>query len=589
MTDGNGDLNFRWAYAFADAFSRLGAKTACISPGSRCTPLTLAFTHQPGFQCYSHVDERSAAYFALGSAKASGTPSILICTSGTAGANYFPAVIEAYYSHTPMIICTADRPPELHGRGANQTIDQKHLFGNKVIWFKDVGMPQPVTGQESTAASIAVRAFSKALSFPGGPVHLNFPFRKPLEPAETERMDHLVREIPSQEVSTEIRSPMVHPQDVEHIVELIRKYETGSILIGPNTMHKQALNAILTLAEYAGYPVLADGLSQLRCGPYNYPGLCVHASTLLRSPAFIRAIAPDLILRFGRQPTTHIMNNYLDYHDKAIQVLINATGDCDDATGTLDEVIATNPEQFCRQIIEKIQTEDRSLKREKWLKQFHTTEILVVEQLAKLLGGFDTLFEARIYHELVPLLPEGTHLMVSNSMPVRDFDYFAPAVSNAVRLHFNRGASGIDGILSTAFGIAAENETPTVLVTGDLAFYHDQTALLLYRRYHIPLIIILIHNNGGGIFEMLPVSQFEHNYEEFVRTPHGLDFEPIVNAYDGKFHDIRTWDEFSEAVGMSLEEPCLTVIQVQTAPQKSQRFREEIWKSLEKIMESRAL
>ena len=589
MTDGNGDLNFRWAATFADAFSQLGAGTACISPGSRCTPLTLAFTHHPDFRCYSHVDERSAAFFALGRAKASGLPSILICTSGTAGANYFPAVIEAFYSHVPMIICTADRPPELHRRGANQTIDQQHLYGNKVLWFKDVGLPQSINEPDELTASIALEAYTQAMSSPQGPVHLNFPFRKPLEPGDSERLYQLAHKLPKQNVSIEITSPATNVQDAEHISELIRRDKAGVILVGPNTIDRQTLEAILTLAGHAGYPVIADGLSQLRCGAFDYPWLCRYGSTFLRSPEFVKAAAPDLILRFGRQPTTNVLNNYLATQDQAVQILVNSTGDCDDATRTLDEVITADPETFCQQVLRKIQSANISRDREQWLSQFQAVDALVRTELADLSGDFDTSGEVRIFRELLPLLPAGTDLMVSNSMPVRDFDFFAPAVAHAIRLHFNRGASGIDGIVSTAFGIAAGKKSPTVLVTGDLAFYHDQNSLLLYRRYGIPLIIILIHNDGGGIFEMLPISRFERNYDEFIRTPHNLNFEPIVTAYDGKFEPVRTWHDFTGAVNRSLEEPVLSVIQVKTAPQESMRYRNEIWHTIETLIQNQIL
>jgi len=585
MNDRTGDLNFQWAYAFADAFSRLGIKNACISPGSRCTPLTLAFTHHPDIQCFSIIDERSAAFFALGQAKVSGIPSILICTSGTATANYFPAVIEACHSNIPMIICTADRPPELHGRGANQTIDQQNLYGNKVRFFSDVGLPKSLSNSTAQIEESIISAYSASLGIPPGPVHLNFPFRKPLEPDTPEHMDGLISQVPDIDVNHQQPSFSTDTKDVSTLSRLIHRKNRGIIFVGPSVFEPATLESIVQMAEASGYPILADGISQLRFFKSENADVFHYNSIFLRSPDLVQTISPEIIIRFGRQPTATIVNDFLYQYASATQILISESGDNDDATNTLDNIITGNISKLCDLLITDIKEKPWPSSRKDYVHIFRNAEEKVVDVLERKFNEMAEISEAKIFQELVPLLPEQSNLFVSNSMPVRDMDWFSPPAPSGIRMYANRGASGIDGILSSAFGVAANSKNPTVLVTGDLAFYHDQNALLTYTRYHIPLTIVLVNNKGGGIFDMLPASGFVTAYEEFIKTAHSLDFKPIVETYGGLFHKVKEWSEFSHAVKLSIDNSALDVIEVQTDAEKSMRFRQEIWAQAVKEIE----
>jgi len=577
MDRATGDLNFLWAYAFVDGLAELGVTAACLAPGSRCTPLTLALANHPTIHAYSQFDERSCGFFGLGHAKASGRPVVLVCTSGTAAANFFPAVIEAFHSEVPLIVCTADRPPDLHDRGANQTIDQQRLYGNHVRWFQDTGLPQDSLLEEGYIVSLAERAYGSATGRPVGPVQVNFPFRKPLEPTEPGHIPALMQEWISPPVTPAAApEPSLPEDDLENVVEMVRQYDRGVILVGPTTYDAGTFRWILSLAETAGYPVLAEGLSQLRFGPSSRDVICHYGAWFLGSSLFLQTHPPDIILRFGRQPTSNVFNTYLETHTNTFQALINETGRLDDATHSLDTVITAPVARFSQAVAARLRRFTPDAIRDRWRELHQQAERLTETILSSPPAGFDGLFEGKVYRNLVPLLPEGTRLMVSNSLPVRDLDLFAPPGEHDIRVHFNRGASGIDGITSTAAGIAAAGESPTVLVTGDLAFLHDLTGLHLAETAGLNLTVILIQNNGGGIFEMLPIARFGQTYEQYVRTPHHVNLSDLVQGFQGQFTEAGTWQEFDQAVNRGLAHAGLQVIQVRTDARQSAKERERL-------------
>ncbi|MEJ2051116.1 MAG: thiamine pyrophosphate-dependent enzyme, partial [Calditrichota bacterium] len=305
-----------------------------------------------------------------------------------------------------------------------------------------------------------------------------------------------------------------------------------------------------------------------------------YGSWFLGSPVFLQTHPPDIILRFGRQPTSQVFNSYLEAHTNTFQVLVNETGRLDDATHSLDTVIAAPVARFSQAVAARLRRFTPHASRVQWNALHQQAERLTENILSSISADFTGMFEGKVYQTCIPLLPAKTRLMVSNSLPVRDLDLFAPPSEHPLQVYYNRGASGIDGITSTAAGIAAAGEDPAVLVTGDLAFLHDLTGLHLAGGAGMNLIVILIQNTGGGIFEMLPIAQFGQTYEKYVRTPHHADFAALVRGFQGHFIEADTWEIFQQAVTDSLAQPGLQVIQVRTDAKQSFQERERLRTSI---------
>ena len=556
-----GVVNYQWAYQFAHTAYTLGIRHVCISPGSRSTPLTLAFTNYQGFRLYSHIDERSCGYFALGISKVTQQPTIVISTSGTAAANLFPAIIEAYYSNVPFMICTADRPPELQNTGANQTIDQQNLYGNKVHLYQDMGIPEDSKEKYNQLFHFTIEGYQASLDIPPGPVHLNFPFRKPLEPNPERNIETLQPLLSEIDISHIYSDKYIDFDDDFSVQKIAENSKRGIIFIGPMEFNPGVSEAIITLAEHLNFPVFSDGLSQIRFGASDHSTVCHYAANYLDSPLFTGELRPDLILRFGNMPTSKAGIEFLRNNTEVTQILINESGVKTDSTHSLDRHITAQIIPFCQRINEKFESPHNKSR------QNYLEAVKKVDAIAQTYIHEDSTGEREIhlFRELIPLLEKPVNLMVSNSMPVRDLDAFAPPSSRQIPLYFNRGASGIDGIISTAFGVAAASGQPTVLITGDLAFYHDMNGLLAWKRYQIPLTIILVNNNGGSIFEMLPVSALKSKgFSEFFVTQHHLNFATFIKGYEGQYYQPETWEEFRRAVTSSVHTDNLSIIELRT-------------------------
>ena len=580
-SDHPGELNFRWAYIFADMLASLGVRDVCISPGSRSTPLTLAFSHHPGFHQYSQIDERSAAFFALGLSKSSGKPTVLICTSGTAAANYFPAIIEAAYSNIPLIVCTADRPPELHGTGVNQTIDQQELYGNKVRWFQDVGLPDHSRTAMHHIAFAGSRAFAEAMNVPGGPVHINFPFRKPLEPESPEQLAELGKDTSgnSEDEWSPLKLPGITPDELEYVREVLQGHPRGVIFAGPDQYTDEFYGLCVQLAEKTGYPIIADGLSGFRFRSDLDDPVSHFASTFLLQESIRDSLSPDVIVRFGRLATNNVLNTYMESNPESIQLVINPEGFHYGHPRLIDHLVVSRPEDFCRSLLEALPEIDTESTESSWSSRYLRIEHVTRDFLQETLDNpADQLTEPEVFQRVFIALPAGSRVFLSNSMPVRDVEHFAFPNNQMHTLFFNRGASGIDGIISTAAGVAAHSESPSWLITGDLAFLHDLNGLLLLKNHRIPLTIILIDNNGGGIFEMLPVSAFGESYRQFIATPHNLDFQGFVETFGGKYFHPKTGDELTKTLD-SISGTDFSVIHLRTDRRESMSHRQSLWES----------
>ena len=672
--------NATYAYvgAFVDELRRAGIQHVVICPGSRSTPLAMAFVAQPGICPWMHVDERSAAFFGLGMAKRLGQPVALLCTSGTAAVNFMPAVVEAKLSHVPLLVLTADRPHELRDCGAPQAIDQNRLYGTYVKWFVDVALPEATNTALRYIRTIAVRAVALTSAVPAGPVHLNFPFREPLTPEPdlvTCPPDRIPARAPdlaparAPNPSTPPRattfpeppptvhdaiawegrpnnapyvqvsdSPLAAPstEKVSHLIDLVGVIRRGLIIAGPYDSAVLA-DPLVQLAHCLGYPILADPLSQLRCGSHNHDLVISSYDAFLRVDPFVESVAPELVIRFGAMPTAKSVLLYLKRYASCPQVVIDGYGGWEEPTQLAAELIHADPVTFCQTLLAALgdhnlgavsRTErgqaptsfgnvvarggverlgalagilsggqvTRSLApagfpREDWIATWQLADQVTRQVLQEAMQDFKSPFEGRIFTELANTLPDGTTLYVGNSMPVRDLDTFFWCSGHRLRLMGNRGANGIDGVISSALGVSAvaSQGEPTVLVVGDLSFFHDLNGLLAARLYQLNLTIVLVNNDGGGIFSFLPQAAFPEHFEQLFGTPIGLDFRLAVQMYGGQFQRVDTWEQFRKALSRGLDAGGLHVIEVPTERASNVSMHRQLWQAVSKALDNQGL
>jgi 2-succinyl-5-enolpyruvyl-6-hydroxy-3-cyclohexene-1-carboxylate synthase len=581
--------------AFVDELCRAGIHHAVICPGSRSTPLAIALAAQPGMHPWIHIDERSAAFFALGMAKRLDRPVALLCTSGTAAANFLPAIVEARLSHVPLLVLTADRPHELRDCGAPQAIDQNHLYGSHVKWFMDMALPEATSTTLRLMRTIACRAAALAAAVPAGPVHLNFPFREPLtpEPIADQPLPPPSQRDPIAWQGRPDNQPYVAVNDtppaapsaaqLAHLANLVRTHRRGLIIAGPATNAALA-EPLICLACCLDYPILADPLSQLRSKTEER--ILSSYEAFLRAAPFAEQVAPELVLRFGSVPTAKSLQLYLNYHTDCIQIVIDGSGSWEEPSQRAAAMIHADPAAVCRQLCAALTPADRHTRQDtSWLTLWQQTDRLARETMRTTILGFPDLFEGRIFLELATLLPEGATLYVGNSMPVRDLDTFFWCNEQHIRIMGNRGANGIDGIISSALGASAGANEPVVLVIGDLSFFHDLNGLLAARLHRLNLTIILINNDGGGIFSFLPQAAYPEFFEHLFGTPTGLDFRPTVEMYGGTFSRISTWEAFRAAVQHSLVAGGLHVIEVPTERQSNVAMHRQLWRAVAEALQ----
>lgn len=586
-----------WATVFVDELARAGLRAVCIAPGSRSTPLTVAFAAHPQVAVYSHLDERSAAYFALGIALGSGRPAAVVCTSGTAVANLHPAVVEARYARVPLLLLTADRPAELRESGANQTIDQVKLFGDHVRWFVDVAPPEgdPPAVVLRYLRTLADRAMAVMAGVPPGPVHLNFPFRKPLEPTpvpadrtepttddavqapDGEALAWFGRE-PGRPFTRISRGTLVpEPEQIEALAEAMKAASRGLIVCGPRCATGQFPQAVARLARASGFPILADALSGVRFGPHlaDAEGLILGGyETFLSDLTSLGTEPPTIILRFGAMPTSKALEDFLAAHSQARQIAISGEPVWQDAAHSLSDLLWADPILTCQMLAERLEASRTPLADPGWAAWWRGAERRAWAAIDA--AAAESFWEGQVLAEVVDLLPAGGRLFVGNSLPVRHLDQFARPSPRPLQVFANRGASGIDGVTSTALGVASTPGGPLVLVTGDLSFYHDLNGLLALRRCGVKATIVVINNNGGGIFHRLPIARFDPPFTDLFLTPHGLDFEPLVRGYGVGFQRTTTRDEFRQALQAALAAPESWVIEVPGDAARHEAIRRRI-------------
>jgi len=581
--------NYIWTKTFVNQLCDLGVCFASISPGSRSTPLTVAFAEQKKIKCFVHIDERVSGFFALGLAKASGMPVAIVTTSGTATAELYPSIVEAYQQRIPLIVCTADRPPELLNTGANQTINQWNLYKNHIRWFKYIGLPQLSVKRITNLQKIALRAFKTSLIIKKGPVHLNFPFRKPLEPKSfTDEVDEEILKTikntiaPQANINGNENLSKRETKFYNKIAEKIIATEKGLIIVGPKEYDQEFISKVKLLSNTIGYPILADGVSHLRFKTSDSDkNICCNYTAYLRSQNLRKNYKPEIVLQFGRTVTSVFLKSYIE-QSEPLKFIINEYGDLF-GPSKKSKVLKLNPVNFCDNLI-RILKESKFKGKQNWIKLFNKAETLTEEIKSELLNKSNLKIEPKIFSELISIVPTNTKLMIGNSLPIRDFDYFVGKTNKNLKLFFNRGASGIDGVTSTALGIASV-EKPAILITGDLSFIHDLNALLPAKKYSIPLIVIVINNNGSGIFEMLPISSEKKLFNTFFKTPHNLNISSLVKSYGLDHHLIKDTKDFQNKLKSSLQKKSLTVLEIKTDSGISKKIRKKYWADVVKKIE----
>lgn len=514
--------NYLTAQIFVDSLIESGLEYAVISPGSRNTPLTFAFAERKEIKCISVIDERSAGFFALGIAQSTGNPAAVVTTSGTASVEVYPAVTEAYMSRIPMIVCTADRPVYLRNTGANQTINQNNLYQNHIRRFNEIGLPVCSFDFLENVKLTAFDSFLTADYLDKGPVHINFCFEKPLEPgAFTDTIDEELL----LELNKIIYSPGTQLKDTKPSEEFCKKLAGSSkcLIFAGGRLTGKECSSILKLSEHLSAPVLADAASPLRFSDNNnvikaFPGY-------INKTEFKKYFSPELILSFGKAPTSNSTLSFLEY-TAAEKYAVNPYLDSNDPSRTTKEIFDSSVERFCSRLINETAEKPGTV----FLDAVKKTDSQVNILLDNEQQNSQKNFEGRIIKEVLDNLPQGSEIFISNSMPVRDLDMYC-GHNKLFRTFFNRGASGIDGILSTSAGINFTSGKPLYLITGDLAFHYDSNTLQLISELKLDLRIILINNSGGGIFRMLPASDGSPEFEKYIIARHNLNFEKIAGAY----------------------------------------------------------
>ena len=553
------ELNVLASLRLISALARSGVRDFVVSSGSRCTPLVLGVAHGSDVRVLANPDERSAGFMALGIAKASGRPAGLICTSGTAAANYLPSVIEARMSCTPLVILTADRPPELRGTGAPQTIDQLALYGRYTCYFADLTAPGADGFDVKDWETQALEAVSAAQGPAPGPVHLNIPFREPLIPNPTAFARTLAAHSEGEKTrraqrhdthQSEQRMSPVASGTWDSIALRLTSVKPGLIICGPQTSDDAFGAAVSRLAARIGFPILTDIASQVRFGPHHSQRVLSHFDLCLRENRFADTMRPEVVLRLGGLPTSRILNDWLAAVPRHEHIIISPHIDIADPDRLGTTRIVAGLEEACREISARIGEKESTPDR--YLLRWQDAEREIVSQLSERIDVKREVFEGDVVASVFRLAPKGAAIFLSNSMPIRWAEFYATGDATRYRVFCNRGANGIDGIVSTAAGVASVTQQPTALVIGDIAALHDLSGLQALRQNNIPLKIVLLNNDGGGIFSFLPVSEHTTIFERLVAMPHGRDFSQAA-AFAGIAHQcLQSLADFNDAFSSCL-------------------------------------
>jgi 2-succinyl-5-enolpyruvyl-6-hydroxy-3-cyclohexene-1-carboxylate synthase len=551
------NTNALWCSVAAETLWRAGVRHAVISPGSRNTPLTMALVAHAGIATTPVLDERSAGFFALGIAKRTGVPVVLLCTSGSAGAHYLPAIIEAKESGTPLFVVTADRPPELRDCASGQTIDQQKLFGGFVAFYHELAVPEPRVELLKYLRQTLRHAVTRATE-DGGAVHLNAPFRDPLAPVADGTAEALAFAVDWEAFFALPSVPWTIEDDLLEMGGPDR-ISRGLIVVGGGP--QRGMQA-LELAQTMGWPIMADGLALERLSGWDEVSVVAAYDAFLRDARCGRALRPELVVLCGELPTSKVLRAWLAEVDAPTIQFTARAGNRDALHGRTQAVRAAplgvevhRPTRAWRTLWEKAEAAAQG----------------VLAGVKKESG-----FEGAFTRMVAETLTDEQTLFVASSMPVRDLEYFAPVRTDGPRVLANRGANGIDGTLSTALGVAHDGE-PTVLLTGDLALLHDTNGFLSAPKLRGSLTVVVINNQGGGIFGHLPVAKFDPPFEEYWATPQRVDFAKLCAAYEVPHCLAATPAELGKLLRAQVGVPGLRIIEVRTDRSKDVVTRQRLF------------
>lgn len=568
------NINTVWASILAETLTRLGLTTAVICPGSRSTPLAVAFARNDQIDAIPVLDERSAAFFALGMARKTKLPVALICTSGTAGANFYPAVIEARESRVPLIVLTADRPPELRDCHSGQTIDQLKLYGTYPNWQTELTLPSMGIGRLRYLRQTVMHAWERSQFPVSGPVHLNIPFRDPLAPIQQLDPDTLPSPFELEDFFSAVASLPFSPPSVLPLplYQEWQRCEQGIIIAGPAQPQRPRsyCSAIAQLSKALQWPVLADGLSPVRNYAELNPYLISTYDLILRNRKRTQYLTPIEVIHVGDLPTSKELRTWLEECQPQRWVIDPSDHNLDPLHGKTIH-LRTTIEQLVTVIPSSTSTGD--VKTSAYLDQWCKAEAKMRATVDRKITAMKQMFEGKAAWLLSQTLPPKTPLFIANSMPIRDMEYFWCPGNRNIRLFFNRGANGIDGTLSTALGMAHRYQS-SVMLTGDLALLHDTNGFLLKNKFVGHLTIVLINNNGGGIFETLPISKFDPPFEEFFATPQAVNFAQLCVTYGVEHQLIQSWEQLQELLS-SLPAEGIRVLELQSDRKADAKWRKD--------------
>ncbi|WP_353933139.1 2-succinyl-5-enolpyruvyl-6-hydroxy-3-cyclohexene-1-carboxylic-acid synthase [Okeanomitos corallinicola TIOX110] len=559
------NLNQLWSYVMTETLLRLGLSCAVLCPGSRSTPLTMAFARRvPDIEAISILDERSAAFFALGRAKAMGKPVVLVCTSGTAVANFYPAVIEAKESRIPLLILTTDRPAELRECHSGQTIDQVKIYGNYPNWQTELATP--VVDQEmlNYLRQTVIHAWERCQFPTAGVVHLNIPFRDPLVPVP----DGTDFTLESEDFFSGI-TPQKLPIISYQLPQEWQKYQRGIIIAGVAHPKKpqEYCTAIARLSQVLQWPVLAEGLSPVRNYAELNPNLISTYDIILRDQKNADELRPEIVIQIGEMPTSKELRNWLKVSNPLSWVIDNCSHNLDPLHNK-----TTHLKIDIEDLINKTEAIE-NINQGNYLEKWCYIESKIRQNIDAVFANTDELIESKAAWLISHILPSQTPIFIANSMPVRDVEFFWKPNNLGIKSYFNRGANGIDGTLSTALGIA-HTQKSSVMLTGDLSLLHDTNGFLIKNKFIGHLTIVLINNNGGGIFEMLPVAKFDPPFEEFFATPQDIDFAQLCTTYGVQHELIKSWKQLEERLQI-LPIQGIRVLEIRTNRKRDAQWRKE--------------
>lgn len=555
---------------FVSELALNGLEDVVISPGSRSTPLALTFAEHPTIKEWIHFDERSAAFFALGLAKRKNKPVALVCTSGTAAANFYPAIVEAHYSRIPLIVLTADRPHELRDNGAPQSIDQIKMYQNYVKYFHEMAIPEASEKMIRYARRQASRAYTIANEANKGVVQLNFPFKDPLIP------DLSLNQLWGEEnktVLTHVTSKEeVSAESIVSIVELIKDKKRGVIVCGEIKTEEERL-AILKLANQLQVPILADVLSNLRKNEAVNEFVISTYDTILKDDEVKESLRPEFIIRFGSMPVSKPYLQWITDFTPEIHIVVDEDLGFREPTGIETTVVYSEPVKFIEKILASKEEFDFCQKWSRlWMRLDEEVRSILTTTNNELTEGTTALV-------LAEKSQNGDLIFVGNSMPIRDMDTFYLPAKTSVEIIANRGANGIDGVIATAIGVAATDQKLTLLI-GDISFLHDYTSLFIARQYNIPIRVVVVNNNGGGIFSFLPQANEKKHFEALFGTPFSPPIEKLAKAVGGNYVQPKTVDELSEILAQPIKQ--IEIVEVITDREENVSWHKRKWQEATK-------